>query len=108
VASTSLGAHTARARNSYQARGLIEVRHELYVKLVTASARAIPSSRYRYRGWRATLKWPVLRRVLWKAEKAQVVEVMLRTGRLQDRENARLIREHLSDAECVAVERCLC
>jgi hypothetical protein len=40
--------------------------------------------------------------------KREVVEVMLRTGRLQDRENAHLIREHLSDAECVAVERYLC
>jgi hypothetical protein len=39
--------------------------------------------------------------------KGQVVEVMLRTGRLLDRENARFIREHLSHAECVAVEQFL-
>jgi hypothetical protein len=37
----------------------------------------------------------------------QVVEAMLRTGRLQDRENAHLIREQLSDVECVAVEQYL-
>jgi hypothetical protein len=42
VASTSLGAHTARARNSYQGRGLFEVRHELCVKLVTASGTSNP------------------------------------------------------------------
>jgi hypothetical protein len=40
-----------------------------------------------------------------KAEKAQVVEVMLKTGRLQDRENAHLIREQLSEVEWLAVEQ---
>jgi hypothetical protein len=40
--------------------------------------------------------------------KGQVVEAMLTTGRLQDRENAHLIREQLSEVEWVAVLSCMC
>jgi hypothetical protein len=36
--------------------------------------------------------------------KGQVVRMMLRTGRLQDVENAHLIREQLTDVEWLAVE----
>jgi hypothetical protein len=37
--------------------------------------------------------------------KGQVVDAMLRTGRLQDRENAHLIKEQLSEVEWMAVEQ---